>query len=130
MEDIEPDQIAKSRQMQQKGASFLSSINHLVTNLDNDKPFKLECAELRDQYKEMGLKAADVKVCLEILVNYILPVCTVFYPKCQKFVFQKFANGVAAFFESKCGKLNDAQKKAWCEFFDKFSCALKEAGLD
>lgn len=62
VEDIEPDQIAKSRQMQQKGASFLSSLNHLVNNLENEKPFKLECSELRDTYKEMGLKAADVKV--------------------------------------------------------------------
>jgi len=102
MEDIEPDQIAKSRQMQQKGASFLSSLNHLITNLDNEKPFKLEIAELRDSYKELGLKAADVK---------------------------KFCAGVVSFFEAKVGKLNDAQKKAWCEFFDKFSSALKEAGL-
>jgi hypothetical protein len=45
-------------------------------------------------------------------------------------LFQKLCAGVVAFFEAKVGKLNDAQKKAWCEFFDKFTGALKEAGLE
>ena len=102
MEDIEPEQIAKSRQMQQKGASFLSSLSHLVNNVDNEKAFRQEMCELRDTYKEMGFSVADSK---------------------------KLLPGVICFYEKKLGKLTDAQKMAWSEFFDKFSAGLKEAGL-
>lgn len=67
VEDIDVDDIPKSRNIQQRGAGVLSSIKNLISNFDNEKQFRLEVKELACAFKEMNMKASDVKVRLQFL---------------------------------------------------------------
>uniref|UniRef100_A0A915IPW9 Globin family profile domain-containing protein n=1 Tax=Romanomermis culicivorax TaxID=13658 RepID=A0A915IPW9_ROMCU len=62
VEDIDPDDVTRSRQIQQKGAGVLSSMKNLSNLVDNEHNFDLEVKELVFIYKEMGMKPADVRV--------------------------------------------------------------------
>jgi len=102
VEDIDVDDIPKSRNMQQRGAGVLSSIRNLIMNIENEKQFRSEVKELTENFKELKMTAADVK---------------------------KMLPGVIAFFDEKCGKLSDAQKKEFVPFFDQYVGVLKECGM-
>uniref|UniRef100_A0A5S6Q9N4 GLOBIN domain-containing protein n=1 Tax=Trichuris muris TaxID=70415 RepID=A0A5S6Q9N4_TRIMR len=104
VEDIDPDDTAKSRNIQQAGGSLLNSITYLVNQYDNERSFKQEIKEQISDFRERGIKLEDAR---------------------------KIKNGVILFIKSKIGaQWSVKEEKEWELFFKRYYDAMKQHGLE